>query len=109
MREQEEALMRENEEAQRLEDEADEASKLRDEDADDGATTTPVPGHDEAARDSELVGSQLNEQSFAANGDLGDYQANGIGNGSDLDGSGSAADGSSLDHEKSRKQEILTH
>lgn len=104
MREQEEALMRENEEAQRLEDEAEEASKLRNDGndgGDDAATMT--------ARGSELAVSQLNEQRFMANGDLGDYSANGVGDDPDLDKSGHDADSSSLDHEKTRKQEILSH
>jgi histone-lysine N-methyltransferase SETD2 len=103
MREQEEALMRENEEAQRLEDEA-EASKME---ADGSALTR---GDDETAQVLESESKQLNGQRFEANNGLGDYPANGVGNGSDLDGHGSAGEGSSsLDHGKARKQEVLSH
>lgn len=109
MREQEEALMRENEEAQRLEDEA-EATKLQNE----GEGEKAVLGrpHDEAAtRDAKLehprLNEQLNEQHFQTNNGLGAYEA---GSDVDPDGPGSAAEGSSsMGHEKSRKQEVLSH
>lgn len=102
MREQEEALMRENEEAQRLEDEA-EASKMKVDGSD------PTRGDEETAPALEPESKQLNGQRFESNNGLDDYPANGAGNGSDLDGHGSAGEGSSLDHGKARKQEVLSH
>lgn len=102
MREQEEALMRENEEAQRLEDEA-EASKMK------GGESTLTPENDETARVLELEPALLNGQHFEANNGLGEYPVNGVGNSSDLDGHGPAAEDSSLAHRKATKQEVLSH
>lgn len=85
MREQEEALMRENEEAQRLEEEAEAEAEA------------------EAAKLDAGMGQQLlNEHGAHASSGLDGYGVNGAGD--DAEGNGS-----SMDHEKGRKQEVLSH
>lgn len=94
--------MRENEEAQRLEDEA-EAGKVK--------------GHEEAASarqngemPQELQHKQVNGEALKANKHLHGYHVNGAVKDPELEDSHRpAADGSSLDHEKARKQEVLSH